>query len=183
MQTPVFTIETVMEKEDYRKFLFIATLLRNAYTIPLIAGIALLGAFIATWRTDSFAPGTVIILWIFMFLLVIGIICLKIERKNKQRMKSDKTGTFGAKNILKFYPDHMVVETPFLQGTCTLRYDQFYQLLESKDYLIFYWNQNQASLMKKSDISDLDGFKSFLLEKFCGKYRRILHAKSAKKCE
>lgn len=177
MDSPTFIIETTMEPNDYRTFLFIATFLRNPFTIPMIAGIAGLGACLFELSNDSFAVVPVLSMWIFMFVIAIGVLCFKIERKNKQRIRTDKTGTFGSKSILKFFEDRIVIETPSLQGTCTLRYEQFFQLLESKDYLIFYLNKNQASFIRKKDLTNPNDFLPFITKKFENKYKRIFSFK------
>lgn len=61
----------------------------------------------------------------------------KVERKNAQRVKTDKTGTFDSTNILKFYDERIVFENEALNSKGELKYDQFYSLVESKDYFIF----------------------------------------------
>jgi hypothetical protein len=90
-----------------------------------------------------------------------------------QRIKTDKTGTFDSVNTLEFYDDRMVAENKELKSTGQLKYDQFYALMESKDYFIFYLTLNQASLVRKKDIDDLDTFKEFIVEKFGDRYKKI----------
>ena len=76
-------------------------------------------------------------------------------------------------NTLKFYDDRIAIENKELKSTGELKYDQFYALIESKDYFIFYFTMNQASLVRKKDIEDPNAFKEFLVEKFRDKYRVI----------
>ena len=54
-----------------------------------------------------------------------------------------------------------------------LRYDQIYQLLETHDYFIFYLTANQASLVRKKDVTDVAAFRTFLQEKFAGTYKKM----------
>ena len=54
-----------------------------------------------------------------------------------------------------------------------LKYDQFYSLVESKDYFIFYLTVNQASLLRKKDVENLSAFREFIVDKFEGKYKRV----------
>lgn len=105
-----------------------------------------------------------------MFALAIGVICFKVERRNKQRIKTDKTGTFGSKSILSFFEDKLTFETPALNSTGTLTYTQVYRLMESKDYFIFYITYNQATLLRKKDIGDVQKFREFIVSKFAEKY-------------
>lgn len=171
MEQPKMVINTTMTKEDYRKFLYIATFRRNKFVIPLIGLIALVGSIIVS--LDNFNLIKLIISWIFLFALAIGVALFKVERKNAQRIKTDKTGTFDSINTLKFYDDRIVMENEALKSKGELQYHQFYALMESKDYFIFYLTANQASLIRKLDIDDISAFREFIVEKFKNKYKRI----------
>ena len=56
------------------------------------------------------------------------------------------------------------MENKELKSTGELKYSQFYALMETKDYFIFYLTMNQASLIRKKDVDDLNTFKGFLLK-------------------
>ncbi|HEY8423119.1 MAG TPA: YcxB family protein [Thermoclostridium sp.] len=172
MDEPKITVNTVMTKEDYRKFLYIATFRRNKFTIPMIGLIALLGSLIIS-LDGKFSAIKLIISWILLFALAIIAVLLKVERKNAQRVKTDKTGTFDSVNTLKFYDDRIVMENEALKSTGELKYDQFFAVMESKDYFIFYLTVNQASLIRKKDIDNPDLFRDFIIEKFKDKYKKI----------
>ncbi len=176
MAEPNFLIKTKMEKADYRKFLYIATFRRNKFALPLIAFIALIGSVVANWASSHFNVLEVILTWIFMCALAIAAVCFKVERKNKQRISTDQTGTFESINVLQFYEDKVVMENESLHSTGELQYEQFFQLLESKDYFIFYLTIHQASLVRKKDIDHCLEFKRFLTSKFAGRYLSIDHA-------
>lgn len=108
-----------------------------------------------------------------MFLLAIVIVCFKVEQKNKQRIKTDKTGTFDSKTILGFFDDKITFEVPHLKSKGTLEYSQVHKLMESKDFFIFYITHNQATLLRKKDIHEIDKFTKFIVSKFSGNYRRV----------
>lgn len=177
MSKPIFLIKTIMEKEDYKKFLYMATFRKNKFVIPLVLLISLIGSLIVNLDNDYFNLFTLVINWAFMFALAIGVLCFKVERKNKQRLSTDKTGTFGSETFLKFYNDKVVIENKSLNSTGELQYEQFFQLLESKDYFIFYLNIDQASLVRKKDIENIKEFKNFIIQKFENRYKSIYHAK------
>ena len=106
-------------------------------------------------------------------LLAIAVICFQVEHRNNQRVKTDRTGTFDSINVLEFYEDKIVIKNQQLCSTAQLQYSQFYELMESKEYYIFYVNKNQASLLRKKDIADNGKFYPFILSKFEGRYRKI----------
>ena len=173
MEQPKIIINTTMTKEDYRKFLYIATFRRNKLILPLIGLIALAGSAIISFDSFGFSFIRLIISWILLYALAIAVVIIKVERKNAKRVKTDRTGTFDSVNTLKFYDDRIVMENESLKSTGELKYDQFYALIESKDYFIFYWTANQASLIRKKDIENLEEFKDFIAGKFKNNYKKI----------
>lgn len=173
MEEPKIIVNTSMSKEDYRKFLYIATFKRNKFITPSMILLSLVGSIIINIDNSNFSLIRFIISWILLFVLVIVIIVFKIERKNTQRIKTDKTGTFDSISILKFYDNKVVMENKSLKSTGELNYDQFFAVMESKDYFIFYLTINQASLIGKKDIAKLKEFKEFVAEKFGSKYKQI----------
>ena len=173
MEEPKIVINTTMTKEDYKKFLYIATFKRNKFVIPFLFLISLIGSIIISYDNGNFIIARLIISWILLFSLAIIVVILKVERKNAQRIKTDKTGTFDSVNTLKFYDDKIVMENKALKSTGELKYDQFFAVMESKDYFIFYLTTNQASLIRKKDIDNPHEFKEFIVEKFESKYKQI----------
>lgn len=173
MEEPKMIINTIMTKNDYRKFLYIATFKRNKFTIPMLALIALLGSLIVSFDNENFNWIKLIISWALLFALAIIAVLIKVERRNAQRIKTDKTGAFDSVNTLKFYDDRIVMENEALKSKGELKYDQFYEVMESKDYFIFYLTANQASLIRKKDVDNLNDFKEFIVGKFQGRYKSI----------
>ena len=76
-------------------------------------------------------------------------------------------------STFKFYEDRIVMENETLKSTGELKYNQFFAVLESKDYFIFYLTANQASLIRKKDVTNVDEFKAFVAGKFKTKYKKI----------
>ena len=173
MEEPKIIINTTMSKEDYRRFLYIATFKRNKFIMPMLALFSLLGSIIINLDSETFNVIKFIISWILLSGFAVAVVIFKVERKNAQRIKTDKTGAFDSMNTLKFYNDRIVMENKELKSTGELKYDQFYSLIESKDYFIFYLTANQASLLRKKDVHNLDAFKEFIFVKFQGKYKNI----------
>lgn len=173
MEEPKIIINTTMTREDYRKFLYIATFKRNKFVIPFLCFISLIGSLIVGFDSGNFNFIRFIISWILLFALAIGVVIFKVERKNAKRIKTDKTGTFDSVNTLKFYEDRIVMENDSLKSTGQLKYDQFFAVMESKDYFIFYLTVNQASLIRKKDIDNPHEFRKFIAEKFQSRYKLI----------
>jgi len=135
--------------------------------------ISLVGSMIVSLDSGNLNLIKLIVSWILLFTLAIIVVIFKVERKNAQRIKTDKTGAFDSINTLKFYDDRIVMENKALKSTGELKYNQFFALMESKDYFIFYLTVNQASLVRKKDIDNLNDFKEFIIEKFGSRYKCI----------
>lgn len=110
MEQAKIIINTTMSKEDYKKFLYIATFRRNKLVIPLMVLLALIGGVVTSFEGGQISPVKLVISWVLLFILAMGTILFKIERKNAQRVKTDQTGTFDSINTLKFYDDKVVME-------------------------------------------------------------------------
>ncbi|NLP47207.1 MAG: YcxB family protein [Epulopiscium sp.] len=148
----LFTVKTSMKKEDYHKFLYIATFLRSKIIIPLMLLISALVAVFLAYSESQFDTIKFIVSWILLLVVAFFTIIFKIEMRNKQRIKTDKTGVFNSEEILEFYEDFLIIKSTVFEGESKIKYSQFYQVLESKDYFITYFNMNQASLIRKKDM-------------------------------
>lgn len=67
MEEPKIIINTIMSKEDYRKFLYIATFKRNKFIIPMLGLIALFGSMIISLDNGYFNLTKLILSWILLF--------------------------------------------------------------------------------------------------------------------
>lgn len=173
MEEANIIVNTSMSKEDYKKFLYLATFRKNKFTIPLLILMALVGGLFIGYEEGKFSIIRVIVSWVFLFVFTIFLLIYKIKRKNAQRIKTDKTGSFDSLNTLRFYEDRILMENESIKSKGELRYDQFHALMESKDYFIFYFTANQASLIRKKDLEDIEEFKEFIIGKFTTRYKYI----------
>lgn len=171
MKEPKFTIITILEKEDYKKFLYVATFKRNRLVIPFIVIISLLGSLIANINQFNFI--SLGLTWVIFIILSLLVICIKIEVNSRKRFRTDRTGTFGSENILQFYDDKVVMVNDAYHSKGELEYKNFHELCESKDFFLFYLSSNQANLIRKKDIQNEENFRAFLVGKFQNRYKTI----------
>lgn len=165
MEQAKFIIQSTIEKQDYRKFLYYATFLRNKTILPMISLLALAGSAFLAFSKDPFSPMELVVGWIFLFVLAIGVVIYRVERQNKSRISTDKTGTFGTWKRYKFYEDKIIIENDALKGSVEFSYDKIHQLLDTKEYFIFYITANEATLIRKADLKSAEevaALKEFL---------------------
>jgi len=117
-----FVIKTAMEKEDYRRFLYTATFCRNKIVIPMILLISLAGGILIGFILENLSLPAILISWVLLFILSVIVICFKVEYRNRVRIKTDNTGTFGSVSILSFYEDNMIMENETLKSKSEMEY-------------------------------------------------------------
>lgn len=162
-----------MTKEDYKKFLYIATFRRNKLLIPFMIALSVIGSLAIGFDSYGFSWLRFMLSFVIMTPFIFGIIIFQVERRNAKRVKTDQTGSFDSISKLTFYEDKMTLEVEAFKSSGEVQYAQFYGVRESKDYFIFYLNVNQASLIRKIDVEELEEFKAFIMDKLKEKYKRI----------
>lgn len=164
-----------MEKEDLKKFMYIVTFFRKKSTIPMLVTVSLLGSLWVNYAWGNITTPGFFVVTIIMLIFIIGVIFFKIERRVKQRIKTDNTGTLGSESVLRFYEEHLEMESESFRSHSELRYDQFYELMETKDYYMFYISVNQAYMIRKKDVKaeEVSLFSEFLQCMFEGRYKHL----------
>lgn len=166
-------VNTQMTKSDYRHFMYLATFKKNKFMLPLLLAMALLGSLFIVLEAFGFDLGKWFIGTAMFLCFEIAVLVLKIEFRIDRRYKTDCIGTFNRNTRLTFYLDKVVIEQPDLKSSGELTYEQFYSLRESASLFMFYLNANQATLVRKKDVEDVEGLRSFLMERFGTRYKKM----------
>lgn len=174
MEQPRFSIRTTMEKSDYRNFLYLATFVRHKMMLPFIAVMALIGSIVARRPAPFSHLPALAATWLFLFMLATAVVCLRIERLNNRQIAAIKAGSVQNTNLLHFYDEKVDITQPETHGITTMDYNQFYELLETRRYFIFYLNNRQALPLRKKDIADPAEFAQFIRTELTGKYKQFL---------
>ncbi len=173
MEQEKFYVVTKMEQEDHKKFLYITTFIKRKTGLIITAVMSVLAGLAVSWILDYMTVGMVVLIGVAYFLMIVGIQCYKINKMNEQRAKTDKAVGFGAESHLHFYDDHILMEMPVTKSSGQLRYDQIYEIMETKEFFAVYTSSNQASLIRKKDIKqeEIAAFTEFLKEKMQKQYK------------
>ncbi|NMA01439.1 MAG: hypothetical protein GX923_02580, partial [Clostridia bacterium] len=78
MEQPEIVVNTTMSKEDYRKFLYIATFKRNKIIIPLLVLISLVASLMISYESENINLTKFIISWIALFALAVAVVVFKV---------------------------------------------------------------------------------------------------------
>lgn len=173
----LFAVKTSMDKKDYHKFLYIATFLRRKFMIPVLLVVSAIMGYFVAYNKEVFKWSEFFMYWILLLGITVFAIVVKIETKNREKIKDNKkSGVFSARETLEFFDDCVVVKSTAYKSKSKVKYSQFYEILESKDYFIIYFNRQQASLIRKVDLDleSLEKLKRLFNDKLSHKYRRLL---------
>lgn len=146
-------VKTTVEKDDYRIFLYKSTFFKNKSSIPFILLVSGVMAVILSRLNQVYSLIYFLGAWLFLTLVMFSTIIYKIEKKFRQRIKSDKTGAFDSFETLEFYDDFVIIKSPRFDGLLTIRYEQMYKVIEQKDYFLTYFNESQSSIIRKKDMN------------------------------
>lgn len=173
----LFTVKTAMEKKDYHKFLYIATFLKSKVMIFFMVSLSAFLALSHAYSGNQFYVKKFFIFWIVLIIIATLVIIFKLEMKFKQKIKTDKTGSFNSQETIDFYGDFLIVKSTVFEGENKVKYSQFYKVFESKDYFITYFNINKATLIRKKDVENktIESLRSLYKKNLRKKYKRIKH--------
>ncbi|HEX3026033.1 MAG TPA: YcxB family protein [Clostridia bacterium] len=171
----LFTVSTVMEKEDYRAFMNLATFRKSPVIIPLLLLITAAIALIITVVCGAFSLLVFMICWLVELLTILISFYIKIENKIKKIEKTNSGATFGSRQTINFFDEYLVASNEGIEGSNKIKYEQFYQLMESKNYFLLYFNATMGALIRKKDIGpgELDSLREHFRNKFGAKFRKI----------
>lgn len=169
---PVFTVRSVLSKQDWRKFLYIATFRRNPKVLLCIDGIALIAAFLLSWdRQSGFSVVRMALLFVLFFLAAVAAVACMTERANLRRM--GKNRHFGEETVFQFYEDKLGIRASGSKQQNRLAYAHFEACLESRDFFIFYITREEGIALCKRDAEDPEGLREFLKARFGARFGRL----------
>ena len=171
----LFEIITRTGKEDYRKFSYISIFKKKFKTISLIILLAGVASAFAVFLYGNQDPMKFLLYWLGFTALAFGTICAKVELKVMRMTGMAQVGLISQKEKITFYENYLVADNGNVKNAKKIKYDDLFQILDSKDYYIIYANSTSASLIRKRDVEeeDRDEFKCFLQKKLGGRYVNI----------
>lgn len=169
----LFAIKSSMDNKDYHKFLYIATFIRKKFMIPTIVVVTFLMAAFVSYSNNIFQIKSFFIYWIILLIITLFAIIIKLEFQNRERAKKDEDGVFKATETLEFFENEVTIKSTAFKGKSKIKYYKIYEVLETKNYFIIYFNRKQASIIKKSNLDEktLSSLKDLLCDKIGNKYK------------
>ena len=160
---PQYSVESVMTKGDYRRFLYYAVFFKNPKVVLGCNLIALMAAVLFSFGPGGLDVPRAALYFVAFDFLALGAVAFLTEKSNKNHM-GKKTETIN----YAFYDEKVGIKTEELNTQRKIKYSQIYSLEESKRFLIFFLTNQDALPLKKSCCEDVDGLKAFLKSRVRG---------------
>ena len=167
----LFTITTRTEKEDYRKFLYFASFRKSPKSLLIIFGFSAAGALFGAVYGNIFSVLNVILLWIGISIFVCLGVCFRAEQKVIQLQYAGKENAFKTTQHLEFHDKNIIIDDSNVPGIVKVGYDKIKRVFETKDYYYFYIIDNQASMIRKSDIETTVDIRTFFQKRFQQRFK------------
>lgn len=156
---------TVITMEEFKKFQKFYLNKFKSTIIPkiIMVVLALLVIIINIIKKDYDLVGIVIV-FVICYPLVLN---FALNRQIKKMYKSNKRIN-ELEEFLYFYDDYL--ESKSKHNYCKVMYEDIYKICETKSNFYIFVSENQAFIVIKNNIKDVDGLRELLSKK--AKYRR-----------
>ena len=174
--TPLYSIETIMEKEDYKNFLFTTMFKRNTGTLKYLAFMSVVGAVLLAVAKFGWNPKAFVGSFVFCFLALYVLAWIRMEYRYRKHIAQSNSAIFGSVTTINFYEDMLTMASDLTYRTSSdLAYRDFFRVLEMKKYFVFYYTKAEATILRKQDLNNIgvNEFREFIKEKFEDRYQKI----------
>jgi|GEM_PF-3696186 len=170
---PVFSVQSTMNKKDWRKFLRIAVLRRNPKVMLILNAMAIIAAFLLSWDAAAgFDFVKMCVLFPLLWAAEVGAVLWMTTRANLKRIGKDEQ-VFSLPSTFNFYEDKLGIKAPKVKQQTKVPYESFYACLESRDFIVFYLSEEEGIALCKRDVEDIQALQAFLKEKFGNRFGKL----------
>ncbi|MFA9466338.1 MAG: YcxB family protein [Velocimicrobium sp.] len=148
----LFQFTSKMEKDDYKKFLYITTFRKSYQTIVSLLLFASIATALFCRLLNQSAPFTIFIIFILILLILLSFLLFKLDRQVNTLFSINKKTSFEKKQTITLYDTYLTASNRMSQGETKTDYCNIHELYETSEYLIFYFNKSLASPVRKKDI-------------------------------
>lgn len=172
-QNALFDFVTKMEKDDFRKFMYLITFNRKKHTISRVILLAAAASGLDVMTRALFTPLRFLVVWMIFIVVGFAAIFLRTEYKASKRWGEVGAGLNSNNEKLTFYENYLIAVENNASGSNKIKYDDLFQIKETKDYYIIFASESAASMIRKIDIEEeeRDDFREFLKRKMGSRFK------------
>ncbi len=170
-EQPLLRAVTHMEPRDYRRFLYTAMFRRSAAVPGLLCALSLLAAFARGYSPEGVDWMRFLGAFAVYGLVCTVALCVLVEFRNRQSRRDPEI--FQRRQVYEFYEDRIKTYMEQGEGALELPYLQLRQILEAKEYWVFFITSNAAMMLRKADLAPGQPaqLQRLLAEKMGDKYK------------
>lgn len=153
----IYQTKTIIDQKEFKKFQkFYLNKFKNSFIPKLIIVLLALAAITINFFRGNFDIVFLIIIFIIayviVFTLTINIQINKMYKSNRRINVLEETITF--------YDDYL--ESKSSHNYCRVEYKDIYRVCETKNNFYIFISDNQAFILIKKNIENVESFKSFI---------------------
>lgn len=148
----LFQFTSHMEAADYKKYLYLTTFRKLNQLILSLTLLSIVGTFFICFLLHITSPVKIVWILLFIVLLFVSFLFLKLERQVKQLFPRDSVTSVKKDQVITIYDSFLTASNRMSEGVTKTKYSDFYEIYETTEYLILYFDKNLSSLIKKQDI-------------------------------
>ena len=162
---PLFEVTTIIDEKEFNRYQSFYLNKFKASIIPKIIFVLLFsGAFIFSYLNKNTRVMILLIAFIIIYpILFYYTIKLQIKKMYKSDIKINML-----EETISFYKDYL--ESKSNHNYCKIEYKDLYKICETKKNFYIFVKENQAFIVLKSNVKELDQFTDFI--KKIGPYKR-----------
>ncbi|PAB61156.1 YcxB family protein [Anaeromicrobium sediminis] len=168
----LFSVETTIEKRDYRKCMYSYAFILTKFKLYLIIA-PILASVVINYILETDSIKYFIFNVIVVFILIVIAVSLKLEYQINRLIKTDKF--WNATRKLDFYKDYLIKSISVIEGYSKIKYEQYYKVIEMKEYFLCFYNIQLVLIIRKKDMESetCDKLRDIFKEEMGKKYRKI----------
>lgn len=156
----LFQTKTVIDIDEFKKFqkFYLNKFKSNIVPKLIMAFLAILAIILNFYKGNYDVVGLVVV-FIIAYPIVLN---FTLNSQIKKMYKSNKRINM-LEEVLTFYDDYL--ESKSSHNYCKVQYNDIYKVCETKRNFYIFISDNQAFIIIKKEIVDIDNFKEFLMNK------------------
>ena len=174
-ENELFQFTTKMERDDYKKYLYFTTFRKSFQTVISLILLVIIGTLIFCRLLNRTNLFEIISVLLIITLLSLSFLLLKLDRQVKKLFPTDSKTSFKKEQIITLYETYLTASNRMSEGVTKTDYKDFYEIYETEEYLILYFDKALTSLIRKKDIptKQYDEITLFLKSKLEHRYKTI----------
>lgn len=171
----IFTFDTTLEREDYKKFLRFTTFRSSMKTFLSFVVVAAVSTALIAFLLRRHTITTILFIFLFMLLLSFSLLLLKLDHQVKLLFSDTPSNPFRKQQTITLYKSYMTATNRMNDGITTVYYDELYEIFETADFLICYFDKELVTPIRKHDIpvEQYESLCTFLKDTLGHRYKAV----------